>query len=439
MVSATKPLFIHKFPREHAPDVLPEDLSIVSAIQRLMSGRVLPYSQEELQGEGSWAVSGCHKVYYNSIATILNFHLLLFSGDLGVQGSIGKQLRHHHMDNSISNVLDLYLLNQLQNEMPFPAKAGYLMRRIEVMDTLREESRSQNQLEGRINEVALAAYLEHGIDMFTLSDAYIPDLPPQYGKGLAGGQQTKTIQRSRRVLDRRWRCKQAQYHCEVHGQSGKYQQAYDFMKFCLSDPERQEKKGCDTPVCLQLKGANKLEPSSSHTSLAAATCARYLRWLCWSSTSSRTFEELNCLPKCLDSTTTSSQSSEVSSTLLKTGKKLTPVPCCCKHDNFLASKNQFALSSIFLPLGFFVGGGGVPFRTPQCREWSRRCEVSNRSLVDAAQETLKLHCCQLTSCLCKHDVSHRTKHREIVVAHCSTTEANPVVHIQKIGNMNPSS
>ncbi|CAJ1945831.1 unnamed protein product [Cylindrotheca closterium] len=70
------------------------------------------------------------------------------------------QLQRYHMDDSMSNLLDFYRSNHIETGMPSPA--FYLMRRMAVMDSLREESRSQNHLEFRINEVALAAYWNMG-------------------------------------------------------------------------------------------------------------------------------------------------------------------------------------------------------------------------------------------------------------------------------------
>jgi hypothetical protein len=141
-------------------------------------------------------------------------------------------LHHYLMDDSMINVLDFHRSTPPQNGMPTPAQVTYSTRRIALMDRLRTESRSQSHLEGRINEVALATYLEHGIDMMAILDAQGYHLEWGSGNGQAG----------------------------VMVALGKYQQAYDFLKFCLSGSERHGNHGCETPAFLQLKGANMLEP-----------------------------------------------------------------------------------------------------------------------------------------------------------------------------------
>ena len=105
------------------------------------------------------------------------------------------------------------------------------MRRIEEMDSLREENQPQHHLEGRINEVAVATNLEHCIDMLTLVKAQGSHLH-FHGEGIAG----------------------------VMTALGKYQQAYDFLKSCLSDLERHGMQECDTRAFLQIKGATMAEP-----------------------------------------------------------------------------------------------------------------------------------------------------------------------------------
>mmetsp|Transcript_13661 Transcript_13661/g.33026 ORF Transcript_13661/g.33026 Transcript_13661/m.33026 type:complete len:285 (-) Transcript_13661:336-1190(-) len=146
------------------------------------------------------------------------------------------------MDDSMRNVLDFCRSSPPQRGML--QAMDYCMKPVGLMTTLREESGCHWKLEQRFNEVALATNLEHSMDMLTLT--HTQNLPA-FQDGVAG----------------------------VMIALEKYQQAYDFLKLSLSDPEHRGNQEREAVPFLSLvkKGENLFEPLENlHISRSCNLC-----------------------------------------------------------------------------------------------------------------------------------------------------------------------